>query len=132
MCFLLDFLLSLDHLFRTLLTEIFKNDTKNIYEISGISYSAEWSPSSQSRTPWPTTIKKSQRIDSWWKTASSVAWKVRIHLIESPESTSCHVKPSVMTVWQMETTDETKLLFTRNNQNRRSYCSMKIIRCNIC
>nr|XP_037839990.1 mitochondrial import inner membrane translocase subunit Tim9 isoform X1 [Chlorocebus sabaeus] len=29
------------HLFRTLPTEIFKNDTKNIHEISGISYSAE-------------------------------------------------------------------------------------------
>lgn len=33
--------LFLDHLFRTLLTEIFKNDTENIHEISGVSYSAE-------------------------------------------------------------------------------------------
>lgn len=72
LCCLLDLpLVFLGHLFRTLLTEIFKNDTENINEISGISHSAEWSPGSQSRTPRPTTVERSWGVDLRWKIASS-------------------------------------------------------------
>ena len=64
-----------------------------------------------------------------------VAVEMTVYLTESPESSRSQVKKCVMTIWQMETMGETKLVFPRNNQNnqnRRSYCLVKIIRCNIC
>lgn len=39
---------------------------------------------------------------------------MRTHLMESPENSSHYVKPSLMIVWQMETTGETKSLYPWN------------------
>lgn len=49
-----------DNLFRTLFTEVFKNDPEDIYEISGISYSAERSIGCQSRTSQPAPLENSR------------------------------------------------------------------------
>ena len=58
-----------------------------------------------------------QRSPNAWtfdeRLPTPVALEMRIHLTESHESSSHHVKQSVMTVWQTEITGKTKLLFTR-------------------
>lgn len=50
-------LLLTDVVFRTLLTEVFKNDAEDIDEIPGIPYSAERSAGCQSRTSWPASLE---------------------------------------------------------------------------
>lgn len=85
LCCLLDLpLVFLGYLFRTLLTEIFKNDTENIHEISGISHSAEWSPGSQSRPLRPTTVERPEARTCTERLPAAVTVRTRIRLVENP------------------------------------------------
>lgn len=129
LCCLLDLpLVFLGDLFRTLLTEIFKNDTEDIREISGISHSAEWSPGSQSRPPGPATVERSWGGDLHWKIASSCCSQNKdSHGGESPDtagagSTICHD-------YLTSGNHQRKTLSTRNSQNRRPSCAVKMVRC---
>lgn len=127
LCCLLDLpLVFLGYLFRTLLTEIFKNDTENIHEISGISYSAEWSPGSQSRTPGPAPVEKCQGTDVHWKIASSCCTGNEDSSGRIPWSTAGVVVSHLS--WlpdRWKPPKKPKSLFTRKNQNRRPYCWVK-------
>lgn len=50
-------LLDTDDMFRTLFTKVSKNDSEDIYEVSGVPYPTEWSAGCQSRTPWSTPLE---------------------------------------------------------------------------
>lgn len=131
LCCLLDLpLVFLGYLFRTLLTEIFKNDTENIHEISGISHSAEWSPGSQSRPLRPTTVEAGG-TDLHWEIASSCHSQNKDSSGgESPDTASAVVHHLSWLPGQRKP-PEKKSLFTRKSQNRRPFCAVEMVRCSV-